>query len=105
MTCTTTNPSPWAGIPNPPPSVILLPAGTIVIPGTWVLPNNTTLIGEGDDLYLATPQSPPTFATTLQACNPNNCSFNGSDMIDMGSPTLCPRSAVFQRATMSQSSI
>jgi hypothetical protein len=26
MTCTTTNPSPWAGITNPPPSTILLPA-------------------------------------------------------------------------------
>ncbi len=26
MTCTTAKPSPWAGIPNPPPSTILLPA-------------------------------------------------------------------------------
>jgi len=91
MTCTTTNPSPWAGITNPPPSVILLPAGTIVIPSTWVLPNNTTLIGEGDDLYLGTPQSPPTFATTLQACKQtvNQCSFTGSDMIDLGSSPIC----------------
>jgi len=88
MTCTT---SPWAGIANPPPSVILLPAGTIVIPSTWVLPNNTTLIGEGDDLYLGTPQSPPTFATTLQACKQtvNQCSFTGSDMIDLGSSPIC----------------
>ena len=38
MTCPTTDPSPWAGITNPPPSVILLPAGTIKIPSTWILP-------------------------------------------------------------------
>jgi hypothetical protein len=54
MTCTTANPSPWAGITNPPPSTILLPAtgGTtptpIIIPSSWVLPNNTRLIGQGD---------------------------------------------------------
>jgi hypothetical protein len=78
--------SPWAGISAPPPSVILLPAGTIVIPTTWVLPNNTTLIGEGD-AGLTT-----TFATTLQACKQsvNNCSFTGTDMIDLGSATVCP---------------
>ena len=39
MTCTTANPSPWAGITNPPPSTILLPATSatapIVIPTTW----------------------------------------------------------------------
>lgn len=79
MTCTTTNPSPWAGIANPAPSTLLLPAGTIVIPGPWVSPSNTSLIGEG------------TFATTLQACSqtPNKCSFTGTDMIDLGSAGLC----------------
>src|SRR5271163_3816422 len=47
MTCTTANPSPWAGISNPPPSTILLPAtggpnpNPIIIPSTWILPNNT----------------------------------------------------------------
>jgi len=53
MTCTTTNPSPWAGINNPPPSTILLPAtatAPIVIPSTWVLPPNTKLIGESDNI-------------------------------------------------------
>jgi hypothetical protein len=42
MICTA---SPWAGIANP--STILLPAATITIPGTWALPSNTKLIGEG----------------------------------------------------------
>jgi len=81
-----------AGVPGGCGTVYeLSPAGTIVIPGTWVLPNNTTLIGEGDDLYLGTPQSPPTFATTLQACKTsvNSCSFTGSDMIDLGSSPIC----------------
>jgi hypothetical protein len=91
MKCTTTNPSPWAGITSPPASVILLPAGTILIPGTWVLPNNTTLIGEGDDTYLTA--GPVTaFTTTLQACLPsiNNCSFTGTDMLDLGTAPSCP---------------
>ena len=35
MTCTA---SPWAGITSPPPSTILLPAGTILIPKSWILP-------------------------------------------------------------------
>ena len=42
MTCAA---SPWAGIATP--STILLPAATITIPGTWALPSNTKLIGEG----------------------------------------------------------
>jgi hypothetical protein len=56
MTCTTANPSPWAGIANPLPSTILLPATgatPIVIPSGssgWILPNNTRLIGEGDGI-------------------------------------------------------
>ena len=89
MTCTTTNPSPWAGISNPPPSTILLPAGTIIIPGTWVLPNYTRLIGAGDALdYLSTGTGTVSVGTTLQACLPsvNHCSssFSGSDMIESG---------------------
>lgn len=59
MTCTA---SPWAGITNPPPSTILLPAGTIVIPTTWVLPSNTRLVGEGENNPLS---SKP--GTTIQA--------------------------------------
>ena len=67
------------------PSTILLPAGTIVIPKTWVLPNNTTLIGVGDAL----PSTSSASSTTIQACL-NSCSFTGTDMIDLGTSTLCP---------------
>jgi hypothetical protein len=94
MTCTAANPSPWAGISNPPPSTILLPAGTIIIPSTWVLPNYTRLIGAGDALdYLST--GTVSVGTTLQACLPsvNHCSssFSGSNMIDLGT-SHCPAS-------------
>jgi hypothetical protein len=84
MQCTA---SPWSGITTPPPSVILLPAGNILIPTPWVLPNNTTVIGEGDDTYMAGTPPTTTFATTLQACKSsvNTCSFSGTDMIDLGS--------------------
>lgn len=84
MTCTTANPSPWAGITNPPPSTILLPAtgGTtpipIKIPSTWVLPNYTVLIGEGDSI---------SSGTTIQA---KTTFTSGTDMIDLGSSILCP---------------
>ena len=60
MTCSA---SPWAGITSPPSSTILLPAGTIVISTPWVLPSNTRLIGEGEDITAA--GSTP--GTTLQA--------------------------------------
>jgi hypothetical protein len=39
--------SPWVNIAGPIPSTILLPAGTIYITKSWVLPNNTRVIGEG----------------------------------------------------------
>ena len=85
MTCTG---SPWAGITNPPPSTILLPAtaasAPIVIPTPWVLPNNTRLIGQGDnDPSSASPR------TTIQASS----SFSGN-MIQFGSSSssVCPSS-------------
>jgi hypothetical protein len=60
MTCST---SPWAGITNPPPSTILLPAtgsgasaNPIVISNTWILPSSTHLIGEGDGPFGTTIQ-------------------------------------------------
>jgi hypothetical protein len=83
--------SPWAGIANSPPSVILLPAGTIVVPGTWVLPNNTRLIGEGDALNHNFPSGTIAAGTTLQACKQsvNSCTFTGTDMIDLGSSNIC----------------
>jgi hypothetical protein len=77
MTCTAANPSPWAGITNPPPSTILLPAGTIVIPSTWGLPPNTRLVGEGDNIGSG---------TTLQA----KANFQASTaMIQFGLSSLC----------------
>lgn len=72
-TCSGTNDYPWyelvATIPNMGFSnVVLLPAGTITIGATWILPSNTHLIGQG-----------PT-TTVIQAAS----SFSQSDMIDMG---------------------
>ena len=66
MTCAA---SPWAGITSPPPSTILLPAGTIIIPTVWVLPARTHVIGQGDNV---------SSGTTIQAAASN---FSGSTMI------------------------
>jgi hypothetical protein len=80
MTCMA---SPWAGITNPPPSTILLPATggstptPIIIPSTWALPNNTRLIGEGDGIT----STGFTLGTTIQAVAN---SFSGSSMIQFG---------------------
>jgi hypothetical protein len=74
--CTVT---PWVGITAPPPSTILLPAGTIVISQPWVLPPNTHLIGEGNNIGSG---------TTIQACVSSKfgCNFSsGSTMIQFGS--------------------
>jgi hypothetical protein len=91
MTCTTTNPSPWAGITNPPPSTILLPATggatptPIIIPSTWVLPNNTRLIGEGDGIPSTSTGFTP--GTMIQAVANG---FTGSSMIQFGtSASVC----------------
>jgi hypothetical protein len=84
MTCTTT-PSPWYGISSPPPSTILLPATTssapISIPSTWVLPANTHLVGEGDNVSSSTtirglaqpcsntaPDAPPVAISRVGCC-------------------------------------
>jgi hypothetical protein len=81
MTCSA---SPWAGITNPPPATILLPAtgGTtptpIVISSIWVLPSNTHLIGEGDG----------PFGTTIQDASGTAL----STMLQFGSSTICPSS-------------
>ena len=85
--------SPWAGFTStaPPPFAvtILLPAGIINIETTWILPQNTQIIGEGPN------------ATTIQACTASlpNCTtaFAGTDMIDMGTinnggVVFCPNS-------------
>src|SRR5579863_641537 len=95
LTCTLGSPWTEGGTTVTARSTILLPAGTIIIPGTWVLPNYTRLIGAGDALdYLST--GTLSVGTTLQACLPsvNHCSssFSGSDMIDLGTSQLCPAS-------------
>jgi len=83
MTCSI---SPWAGITNPPPSTILLPATTgaapITIPSTWSLPPNTHLIGEGDSIL----PTGLTLGTTLQA----QSGFTpGTAMISLGLSSHC----------------
>ena len=83
MTCTA---SPWAGINNPLPSTILLPAGIIVIPTTWVLPSNTRLIGEGEGV--------PVYSSGNLVSAPGTwikAMANGSlsSMIQFGSSSVC----------------
>ena len=75
MICTA---SPWAGLTNLLPSTILLPAATITIPSTWILPNNTRLIGEG----YGTAGGTVILACTTQACPANF--QTGSPMIQFG---------------------
>ncbi len=60
------------------PAVILLPSGTIQIPGPWVLPDSTRIVGEG----IAESGT----GTTIQA----KSGFGGFPMIQMGASTLCP---------------
>jgi hypothetical protein len=79
MTCTSANPSPWSGITSPPPSTMLLPAGTIYIPSMWTLPSNTHLIGEGDGLPMGTGT---TVNTTIQV---SSTSYSDTSMIQFGS--------------------
>jgi hypothetical protein len=65
-TCTV---NPWANWPSDlPPSLVLLPAGTIPTSTTWIMPQFARVIGEGPGV------------TILQA------TFNG-DMIEMGPPS------------------
>lgn len=91
MTCTS---SPWGSGSNyvNKPSTILLPAGSINIPGAWVLPNGTALIGE-NNRPPATASSGGQNATTLVACTtsicPNTGNFSGTTMLQFGDST-CP---------------
>jgi hypothetical protein len=81
QTCSA-NPFPSTGGPYP-PMTVLLPASTIVMPatsGTWTLPNNVRLIGEGS-------------MTVLNDASGNNCCTAGGAMILMGpalSAGVCP---------------
>jgi hypothetical protein len=87
MTCTTANPSPWAGITSPPPSIILLPSGTIQIPSTWILPSKTHLIGEGVEIPPA-----PSNLSSVPATNIQALSNFSSPMIQFGSSSVCSSS-------------
>jgi hypothetical protein len=74
--------SPWNGITNPHPSVILLPSGQITIPATWVLPNYTRIYGQGQR------GSPASSGTVIAA---NSSSFAaGTPMIQFGASTVPP---------------
>ena len=87
MTC---GASPWAGITNPPPSTILLPAAVITIPSVWILPNGTQLIGENNRLPQGVNIGQPN-ATTLLACTTSICTsgnFSGT-MVQFGD-SHCP---------------
>lgn len=64
------------------PSTVLLPAGTIPLGKTWILPNGTKIIGRGAG---STFSSSLYSVTTLEA----KSGFS-STMIQMGSSTLCP---------------
>lgn len=86
MTCAA---SPWTGSAIGKKATILLPAGTIVIPGTWVLPPNTRLIGQGDSINSSTSST----GTTIQVCTTiNTCqkAFSGTDILDLGNSSVCP---------------
>jgi hypothetical protein len=71
--------------PLPPPTTILLPSANIPISKTWFLPNNTKLSGVGEHSDVP-PSAGASGNTVLSATS----SFNGTDMIDMGSTDVCP---------------
>jgi hypothetical protein len=73
--------TPWVqGTSTTNPATILLPAGIITVPKTWVLPNATRVVGEGSGASGAS-------VTTLQA---PSSGFAGTSMIQFGSSTICP---------------
>jgi hypothetical protein len=75
--------NPWSGLTfsTDLANTVLLPPGNITICTTWVLPQDTQLIGAG-----------PT-TTILQPAKTGNSScsggFTGTDLIDMGSLSIC----------------
>lgn len=68
--------SPFTSITAPTLATILLPSGTITISTNWVLPDRTRIIGEGNN---------PTNGTTISVAS----GYPDSDMIEMGSSSLC----------------
>jgi hypothetical protein len=84
-----TSGSPWRGWGfqsngNPLPNVVLLPSGIIPIHGTWIMPSDTRLIGQGPGT-LGT-NGVLLGGTTLQV----DTTFAGSEMIDMGPASSSP---------------
>jgi hypothetical protein len=75
LTCTT---NPWSGA-LPHSNVVLLPAGTISVSQTLVMPGNTRLVGVGSGFTAGAG------STTLAVSG----SFTG-DLIDMGNSNVCP---------------
>jgi hypothetical protein len=80
---------PWNGTGSTPnPAVILLPAGTITIPSTWVLPNYTRVFGQGQR------GSPSASGTVIQGASTFS---TGTPMIEFGyiSSGSCASSPLF----------
>jgi hypothetical protein len=84
LTCT--KGSPWsesgAYVPQPSPSVILLPPGIISTPIAWVLPANTKLIGT----TTAVANGTTPLETTIQPSG----SFTFAAVVEFGDSTHCP---------------
>lgn len=79
-----TTANPWYNISNG--SIVLLPAGTIQIPETWILPSGTKLIGQGGE-------DPGTGSgvtrTTIQAQTGFATGTDGEPILQMGSGPGC----------------
>jgi hypothetical protein len=60
---------------SPPPTTILLPAATIPVSQTWVLPNNVKIVGENQ--------------RTVLSASVSSSWTSGTDVVDMGSSGLC----------------
>lgn len=69
------------------PATILLPSGTIKISSTWILPNNTKLIGE-ETTDPALNNNGSTAQTTIQATS----GLSSGAIIQFGDSTHCPSS-------------
>jgi hypothetical protein len=87
MTCKI---SPWNGVTEP--SVVLLPAGTITIPGPWVLPDRTRVLGHGERAGVGQSGTVILAATPFAAISTSN---NPAAMIQFGTAACTGVSAVY----------
>jgi hypothetical protein len=101
LTCTKGTPWSENNVYVSKPSTILLPAGVITIPTTWILPNSTRVIGEGSTNPYTLPATAPQPQTVIQACTSNTCTngFSGSTMIQFGD-SHCPTPGFCTRLTL-----